>query len=160
MRFRTKQKHMIDLIFPVSLFLVFALCALTVLLLAARIYRSSTENAAQNNTSRTGLSYIREKIRQNDNGGSIRIGELNGTEALIIEQQYEDTAYQTCIYCSGNFLCELFIKEGVEADLSAGTRLLEVESFSMEALSDNLFQFDCTAQNGRTERILVSTKSR
>ena len=76
MRFRTKRRHMIDFLFPVALFFVFALSALTVLLLAARIYQSTTENSSLNYTSRTGLSYISEKIHQNDLGGHVSIGIL------------------------------------------------------------------------------------
>ena len=74
MKFQRKQKHMVDLIFPVSLFFMFALCAVTVLLLAARIYQSTTEHSSLNYTARTGLSYISEKIHQNDRNGQIRIG--------------------------------------------------------------------------------------
>ena len=66
MKFRTRQKHIIDFIFPVALFFVFALCALTVLLLSARIYQSTTDSSSRNYTARTGLSYVSEKIHQND----------------------------------------------------------------------------------------------
>ena len=60
MRFRMKRNHMIDFLFPVALFFVFALSALTLILLAARIYQSTTENSSLNYSSRTCLSYISE----------------------------------------------------------------------------------------------------
>ena len=86
MRFHTKRKHMIDYLFPIALFFVFALSALTVLLLAARIYQSTTENSSLNYTSRTSLSYISEKIHQNDMDGKVTIGSFDGCDALIMEQ--------------------------------------------------------------------------
>ncbi len=52
MRFRVKQRHMIDFLFPVALFFVFALSALTVILLATQIYKSTTENSSLNYTRR------------------------------------------------------------------------------------------------------------
>lgn len=160
MKFQKKQKHMIDLIFPVSLFFVFALCALTVLLLSARIYQSITENSALNDTARTGLSYISEKVRQNDVNGNIEIGNLNGTAALVMEQNYEDSVYYTYIYSYENTLRELFVKEGAKADLSAGTKILDLERFSMEEIEENLFQFDCVTKDGKKDSILVSVKSK
>ena len=46
MRFRTQQNHMIDFLFPVALFFVFAVSAMTVILLATGIYRSTTEHSS------------------------------------------------------------------------------------------------------------------
>lgn len=45
MRFERSRKHMIDFIFPLTLLLVFAVSALIVLLLSARIYAAQTEQA-------------------------------------------------------------------------------------------------------------------
>ena len=159
MKFRTKQKHMIDFIFPISLFFMFALCALTVLLFAARIYRSTTENSSLNYSARSGLSYISEKIHQNDADGNIRVGELCGETAPIMEQTYKDSVYYTYIYSYEGALRELYIKADGSADLSAGTRILDVEDFSIEQIDDHLFKFSCTTEGGQTDSILVATKS-
>lgn len=160
MKFQRKQKHMIDLLFPVALFSVFALCALTVLLLSARIYRSITETSSLNDTARTGLSYVSEKIHQNDAGGKIHLGKLNGTDALIMEQDYEGSVYYTYIYSYENTLRELFVKEGVKAELSAGTKILDLKSFSMKEMKENLFQFECVTKDGKTDSVLVAVKSK
>ena len=48
MRFERSRKHMIDFIFPLTLLLVFAVSALIVLLLSARIYAAQTEQADKN----------------------------------------------------------------------------------------------------------------
>lgn len=159
MNLRTKPKHMIDVLFPVALFFVFALCALTVLLLSARIYQSTTENSSRNHTARTGLSYISEKIHQNDTDGNVHIGQLNGHEALILTQTYDDAIYSTYIYAYDKELKELFLKEDAQADLSAGTTILEIQDFSMEQLEEHLFHFQCTDQNGQTESAVVAVRS-
>ena len=44
MRFQTRQRHVIDLVFPIALFFVFAASALVVLILAADIYASTTNH--------------------------------------------------------------------------------------------------------------------
>lgn len=159
MKFRANRKHIIDFIFPVVLFVVFALCALTVLLLAARIYQSTTENSSLNYTSRTGLSYINEKIHQNDVNGSVSIRELDGTPALVMEQTYDDTVYCTYIYTYDGELKELFVKNNTPADLSSGKTILEIKSFSMEEAGENLLRFCCVDKSNRESAIIVSIKS-
>ena len=56
MRFERSRKHMIDFIFPLTLLLVFAVSALIVLLLSARIYAAQTEQADKNYQTTTPLS--------------------------------------------------------------------------------------------------------
>ena len=91
MEFRLKRRHMIDLLFPIALFFVFALSALTLILLAARIYQSTTANSSLQYTSRTGLAYISEKIHQNDEDGAVYLGNFDGQDAVILEQKQGDT---------------------------------------------------------------------
>lgn len=155
----SKRKHMIDFLFPVALFFVFALSALTLILLAARIYRSTTENSSRNYNSRTGLSYISEKIHQSDDGGRIYPGEFEGCEALVIEQNYNEKTYRTYIYTFEGTLRELFVRDGTYAKASDGNSLLEINSFSIEQVSDGLLKFNCTDGMNRQASALVGIRS-
>ncbi|MCI9218072.1 MAG: DUF4860 domain-containing protein [Dorea sp.] len=159
MRFHTKRKHMIDYLFPIALFFVFAISALTVLLLAARIYQSTTENSSLNYTSRTSLSYISEKIHQNDMDGKVTIGSFDGCDALIMEQNIDEDIYYTYIYANNKELKELFIKDGVTANASAGRTILEIQNFSMKQLSNNLLEFTCTDKKNQTASTIIGIRS-
>lgn len=159
MRFRIKQKHMIDFLFPVALFFVFALSALTVILLATRIYQSTTRNSSLNDTSRTSLSYIAEKIHQQDTGGDIFLGAFDGCDALVLRQEKDHTAYCTYIYSYQNELKEIFLKDGAAASASTGQTILKVQDFSMEQIKDGLFSFHCTDEAGQTASTLVAVRS-
>ncbi len=160
MPFRTKQKHIIDLLFPVALFFVFALCAITVILLAARIYQSTTESSALTYTSRTSLSYLTEKIHQNDCEGAVYLDELDGCQALVMAQSHDKERYYTYIYVYGRELKELFVKEGVEVTASAGRTIMEVQDFSMEQLSEDLLKFSCVDRKNQEASAIVSIKSK
>lgn len=160
MGFHLKQKHMIDFLFPIALFFVFALSALTLVLFAARIYRSTTENSSLQYTSRTGLSYISEKIHQNDGNGTIALGSFDGCDALIMDQFYGEEVYHTYIYAYGQELKELFIRDGVTASAADGRTILEIQDFSIEQLSENLFQFDCTDAKNQASSTIVGIRSR
>lgn len=159
MRFQAKQKHMIDFLFPVALFFVFALSALTVILLAARIYQSTTESSSLNYTSRTSLSYINEKIHQNDCEGAVYLDEFDGCRALVMEQSHNDEHYYTYIYIYGHELKELFVKEGTEMTASAGRTIMEIQDFSMEEISENLLKFTCVDNENTEASTIISVKS-
>lgn len=159
MKFRTTQKHMIDIIFPIALFFVFAFSALIVLLLAARVYQSTTENSSLSHTSQIGLSYISEKIHQNDVDGQISIGELDGQDALIITQNYDGSVYHTYIYSWKHELKELFLKENTSADLSTGTTILKINDFSMEEFDKGVFRFTCVDTCNQSDSIIVALRS-
>ena len=151
MRFRVKQRHMIDFLFPVALFFVFSLSALTVILLATRIYKSTTENSSLNYTSRTSLSYISEKIHQHDSG-TISLGTFDGCDAIVLGQEIDGTVYYTYIYSYRNELKEI-------TDASAGQTILKVQNFSIEQAADGLFAFECTDEAGQKAKAFVGVRS-
>ena len=85
MKFATSHKHMIDLVFPIAVFFVFAASSLAVLMLSARLYRLQTEKADNNYTTRTSLAYVNEKIRQHDENGGIFIRTIEEQNCLALE---------------------------------------------------------------------------
>lgn len=155
-----KRRHMIDLLFPVALLFAFALSAVTLILLAAGIYRSTTENSSLQYTSRTGLAYLSEKIHQCDESGGVFLGTLDGYDALILEQTYGDDIYRTYIYHCEENLKELFIKDGVEAAAENGRTILEVRDFAVEQISDHVLRFTCTDTQDRTSYAVIGVRSR
>ncbi len=159
MRFRTQQNHMIDFLFPVALFFVFAVSAMTVILLATGIYRSTTEHSSLNYTARTSLSYICEKIHQNDINGNVAIGNFDGCDALVLKQTYQEDTYQTYIYVYDKELKELFVKDGVPASSKDGRTILSVEDFSMDTVKDGVFRFSCTDSKGNQDTMIVGIRS-
>ena len=155
----SERRHMIDLLFPVALFFVFALSALTLILLSAGIYRSTTENSSLNYTSRTGLSYISEKIHQSDSGGRIFPGDFDGCKALVMEQSFGGDNYLTYIYAYDGTLRELFIREGIQAKASDGKALLAIHDFTIEQVSEDLLKFSCSDSEDRRSEAVIGIRS-
>ena len=159
MGFRTEKKHIIDFIFPISLFFVFAATALVVIILAANIYSNTTKASSSSFETRTVLSYMTEKIHQNDENGSISIGAFDGLDALIIRQTYSEKPYVTYIYEYEGTLRELFIQDGIDASASSGKEIMKVNGFAMESISDHLFRFSCTSPEDVPTETVVAVKS-
>jgi hypothetical protein len=162
MNSQKRKQHTIDFIFPISLFFVFASSALVVLLLAANIYQNTTETTQSHFETETALAYITEKIHQSDADGadSIYLDTFDGCQALVMEENYGDIRYKTYIYEDDGYLRELFAQDGIELNADTGTKIMEVSSFEMETVSDGLYRFTCTSQDGDEKSTLVNVHSR
>lgn len=152
---KQKNNHMIDFLFPVVLFFVFALCAMTVLLLAANVYRETTETSSLNYTARTSLSYISEKIHQNDEDGNVYVGEFKGNEAIVMEQ---DTCV-TYIYMYEGSLMELYARKNADVTASSGTKILDVDGFEIKETSKGLISISCTDADGQRAESAIAVRS-
>ena len=145
----TARKHTIDILFPWALFGLLAICGLLVLILAADIYQDTTTMADENYESRTVLSYLTEKIHQNDNG-TVTIGSVDGTDSLIIRQDYDGEEYCTYIFEEDGMLKELFVRSGTAVSTADGKAVIPVEDFKMEALENGLLHFSCMSEAVRS----------
>lgn len=160
MKFQTRQKHMIDLIFPIALFFVFAASSLAVLFLAADLYGTTTKEIQANDQSRTCLSYITQKIRQNDSAGEISIEEIEGTRCLVLPGSYNNAACTTYIYLYDGMLKELFINDGVDISFKTGKAIMEVSSLTMKQIDSGLFQFTFQDIDGTSDSFIISERSK
>lgn len=159
MRFSHQQKHVIDLLFPVALFFVFALSALTVILLATGVYQETTAESSLNYTARTSLSYIREKVSQADVDGGVSLTSIDGCDALCLTSTQGDTVYHTYIYVLDGELKELFIRADSQPEAVNGRTILPVRSFSMEEITDDLYAFTCVTDDNETAHTVIAVRS-
>ena len=159
MRFQTEKKHIIDLLFPIALFFVFAVSAVAVIILSANIYRSTTASSEDNYETGTVLSYVTEKLHQSDGGAQVTLGSFEGLDSLVIRQTYGGQDYVTYIYEDDGILRELFLQDGVDASASDGSEIMPVRDFSMKELSDGLFEFSCQSSEGKTLNTVAAVKS-
>ena len=159
MRFRSQNRHVIDFIFPLAVFFVFAASSFAVLVLSANIYNTQTKNSNSNYVARTSLAYVNEKIRQNDEGRGMSIRSVDGHDCLALSGNSDGVAYTTYIYEYDGILKELFIRDGVTASLASGKDIMELRSFRMEEIEDGLFRFIFTDKDGRESTSLVSERS-
>lgn len=159
MKLRTQHTHVIDLIFPIAVFFVFAASSLAVLMLAANIYSRQTADAESNYTTRISLSYVNEKIRQNDVDGGISIRSLEGHDCLAMETTLNDVLYTTYIYAHEGMLKELFIRSDTKAHLKDGRMIMEVADFTMDEIGEGLFRFTSVDPDGNTMTLVTSERS-
>lgn len=151
----TEKNHVTELLFSVALLCVFLITGVLVIMTGANVYRNTVRNSDRNYHLQTSLSYITEKIRQNDSGG-VSLGETDdGVPALLLSSQYQDTAYITYIYACDREMRELFVRQGLPADSSDGTALLQINSLEFEKTDEDLLQITVSDTEGNTFSTLI-----
>lgn len=159
MKARSHRNHKIDTLFPITLFFVLTLFAVMVITLAAKIYENTTESSHRNHQSRIALSYISEKIHQNDANSDISIENFDHLDALTFKQTHENTTYYTYIYFYEGNLKELFAREDAEISLSDGKTILELKEFSMKEAADGLLYFSCVDSENQAADSYVNIRN-
>jgi hypothetical protein len=108
-----------------TVFCVFAMSMLTVLMLGAGVYRNIVESAREGYEERVCLSYIWSKAKNNSH---FYIGEFHGQPAMRFDDVYGGTLYRTVIYSHDGWLRELFFEDGLEFNLGDGEPVARVDS--------------------------------
>ena len=128
-----KQKPIFDVLFTLVLFSIFATTALLVVVIGVNVYKSTVTGMENNFTARTSLSYIAEKVRQNDVADGVELAEIGteNTPALLLKQTYGETAVETYIYLYNGNLTELLCTAGTPPDPALGQPVLALETFAL-----------------------------
>lgn len=144
----------IQFIFIMLLFLIIVLLSVMIITLGKNVYSNINEDRASNYELRVSLSYISNKIRQADKENAVSLKDIDGTKAIVIKETYEGLNYETWIYYYNNCINEILIDEGTLFDLSDGMKVLEVESFNIIKMKDNLYKFSVENNNNNAELVL------
>lgn len=158
-----EKRFIVDVLFVLALFGLFAVSALMLVTVGADVYKHTVDDMSANYETRVSVSYIAEKIRQNDcasipDNGSISITSLGDTPALAMQQEFYDERYITYLYFHEGYLKELLVKEGSytgDNSLSAGQKIMELSSFSTSMVWDNLLKIDLTTADGTQQELYI-----
>lgn len=149
----TKQSSF-HLIFVMLLFLILIFLSIMIIMLGRNIYSQISSDQTSNYEKRVSLSYVANKIRQNDKKDCIKIEKFDGKNAIVINETYDGVKYETWIYFYNNAIYEMFIDAGIEFNLDDGMKILDVEAFTIEILEENLYKFTAESNAESTELIL------
>ncbi len=144
-----EKGHVTDLLFTLALFCVFAASALLVVLMGANVYKQTAAGMAQNYNTRTSISYLAEKIRQNDVANGIKIERIDGKDALVLEQTVGKSTYQTWIYSSEGMLREVMVAVGTKVEAADGQPIMEIENLQVEQDIPGMISLTATDLDGK-----------
>lgn len=155
---KQERGHVIDLLFTLALFCVFAASSFLVVLMGANLYKQTVTQMTQNYNTRTSLSYLAEKIRQNDITDGIRIGEVEGATALILEQKVGESTYQTWIYSSGGELREVMVAQGTKVKAADGQPIMELAHLQVDRSPEGLLSLTTIDPDGTVSTLKLSLR--
>lgn len=150
--------HVVDFLFTIGLFGVLAVSVLMVVLLGADVYQKVTADMASNFNSRTSLSYVAEKVRQNDSVNGISCGKTaNGTDALILKQAIGAQTYATWIFAADGSLREVLVQDGATVKDTDGQPIMELSGFFAE-MTDGLLVVTTIDNEGEQRELVLSPR--
>lgn len=165
---KQEKRFIVDILFVLALFGIFAVSALVVVTIGADIYERTVQDMSSNYDSRTAISYVTEKVRRadcllSDGTGAVSISDFSGEPALVLTSEQEGGRFSTLLYYHDGYLKELVMRDG--ADLggdaaSAGEKILELSALEFDFLSDNLLSVSMTLPDGETRQLYLTVRCR
>ena len=130
-----KNASKITDLLALTVFAVFAVCVLVVLLYGAGSYRALVQRGEESFRLRTCTQYVATRVLQAE---TVTVADFDGCQALQLYEQVDGTVYVTRVYCCGGYLRELFC--AADADLSPGDgeKIIEAGSLCLSVDGDLL----------------------
>ena len=154
--FTKQSSRKIDIVFALSLIILFVATSFTLVLIGAKQYRHITTTMTANYEDRTTASYLAEKIRQYDTQDALSISDLNGVPALSLTSQEGGHRYITHIYYYDGYLRELVVTENSVFSLSSGQKIIEMQGFTISFLNPSLLRMEVTDTTGNKSVLYFS----
>lgn len=164
-----QEKHfVVDVLFVLALFGVFAISALVLITVGADVYQHTVRDMSRNYDDRTAIAYITEKVRQSDcilSDGSyaISLGSLEQQPALILTDEWDGDAYCTYLYLYDGWLKELYIRKDADIGndiLDAGQNIIRLEALEYGQPDEKLLSVSMTLSSGETRQLSLSLHCR
>lgn len=148
------MKAKTDFLFTLLLFLLFAVSALGLILTGAGVYERTVNSMEDNFEERTALSYVAEKLRQNDGAGTV----FAEDDMLRICTKDQDGSYTLYIYEYEGYLTELFARDSLPFDPAAGQKLLKIQGFSVTEQENGLLSI-CVSGREEDSSLLLQLRA-
>ena len=151
---KTSSSYSLDTVFVMTLFLIFALTVLSVLMSGANVYKNTVKTMNERYQSRTCISYISAKVRHS-NPGSVYITDFDGVKTLALSETANDSEYLTYIYYYDGYVKELYFEKGLDFTPSDGQDILKMNNLSF-ADEGKMIKVECTDTDNEVTSVLIS----
>ena len=151
-----QRGQMVTTLFTMLLFLVFVLCALFTVLIGGKVYENINVRTEATYRGDVALSYIANKVRQQDTAGMVELTDVDGTAVLRLKQMINDRVYHTDIYYRDGKLYELFTAADSGLGVNDGIEIMECDEVVM-AMEDGLIHVK--TEGGQGGSVWLSLRS-
>lgn len=138
---------------------LFAVSALTLMLIGTQVYRNVTDAGAQSSQSQQLVSYLGNKLRASDAAGSVSVDDRDGLNVLCLRETYEDEEYVTLIYGYEGTVYEQLLPASEAFDPEAGQSIADAQSLSFSLSEPGLMTLSVTEASGESRVLHVALRS-
>lgn len=153
-----EKKTKITSFIVLTVFCVFAMCILLVLLSGTGVYKRLVEREQIQYDDRTVAGYITTRVRQSDMAGSLRVEEFGGESALVFQEEIEGCVYETRIYSHEGYIKELFAAADMECAPIDGEKIFEVKKITF-AQEESLLKVNICLKDGSSQVLFLRLRS-
>ena len=147
--FYNNTEQPIQFLFTMVLLFFLAISAIFTVLFGAEVYKNIEERMNENFNSVTALSYISNKVKQNDKAEMVSVEQVDGIPVLKLVEKHDQELYNTLIYCKDGELKELFCDEDSGLALEDGMDIMDVPGMSFEMVGKNLLKVQTYGEHGK-----------
>lgn len=126
------RRHTIDVLFSLSLFMVFVICSFFLLLFQINGYHNISE---EENSVAQAASYVKNMVRDYDRYEEVNIVEVDGHTCLRLHHEKE-VVY---LYIENQMLKELYQMEHMKVDLAYGEDRFAIDDWTIEQKNHKLY---------------------
>lgn len=130
-----KRESKLTGLLAMTVFALFSVCVLLVLLTGVRTYRNLVRRGEEGYTLRTAAGYLTTRVRQAE---GLRTEPFGDTRALVLEETLEGETYLTRVYCHEGWLRELYTGAEGAFRPEEGEPVLRAEELRPELREDLL----------------------
>lgn len=121
----------IDMVFVLTVFVLFVCCLLASVLAFARVYKRLGDDIGKRFDTATAQTLVLQKLRSYDDA-DISVGKSGDIAYLGFADMIDGESYMTYIYAYGGELKELFVPNDAPFSADSGNMLLPAEDFTAE----------------------------
>jgi len=151
-----KKKHSINMMFTILLLGIFALTAIFVAVMGARVYANSADKLHANFDTRTSIVYLSEKIRTNP-GDNYSVREVDGNTALVLTEELGQYVFESWIFVRNDRLCEITVMQGDTVLPGVAQQIMDLRSLDAR-LVDGGIEITVVTVAGDTNSTFISQR--
>ena len=152
-----RKKHSVNIMFTVLLLGIFALTAIFVAVMGARVYAHSADKMHANFDTRTSLVYLSEKIRTNP-GDDFSVRDVDGSAALVLTEDVNGVKYESWVFVYNDRLCEATVRSGDTVLPGAAQQIMDLHELDV-VMRDGGVEISVLTVSGERNSTFISSRT-
>ncbi len=137
-----KHSKIIQLFCSMSLFLLFAICSLIIIVIGIENYKGMLAENDKKFAAYSSSKYISNKIKAYNKEGCVKIKTIDDIDCIILAESIDNQSYNTMIYCYNGSLYENFMSDEDIFRPDNGIEVFKISEMNVEKIDDQIIKLN------------------